>query len=142
MDCKVCGSSNLESLDIENKYYQCNQCELIFIDQAEIVDPDEEKERYEGHDNNHQNQGYVEMFEDFIDKLIEPHLDLGEIKNVLEFGSCSTTYTALFLDPGIFLAVIVTLPFDQVAVGELSKQVAVVVRSISSFLRLASVAFE
>ena len=86
MDCKVCGSSNLESLDIENKYYQCNQCELIFIDQAEIVDPDEEKERYEGHDNNHQNQGYVEMFEDFIDKLIEPHLDLGEIKNVLEFG--------------------------------------------------------
>ncbi|MFN2341647.1 MAG: methyltransferase domain-containing protein, partial [Halanaerobium sp.] len=86
MNCKICGSSNLESLDIQNKYYHCQECEVIFIDPAEIVAPTEEKERYEGHDNNHQNEGYVKMFENFIDDLIQPNINLKEINDVLEFG--------------------------------------------------------
>ena len=86
MNCKICGSSDLELLDSRNKYYHCHQCELIFIDQEEIVEADEEKQRYEGHDNNHQNKGYVKMFEDFIAQVIEPYINLGEIDNVLEFG--------------------------------------------------------
>ncbi len=86
MDCKVCGSSGLELLDSQDKYYHCNQCEVIFSAPEEIVDPDEEKERYEGHDNNHQNQGYVKMFKDFIDEVIVPYINLGEVNDVLEFG--------------------------------------------------------
>lgn len=86
MNCKICGSSNLELLDIQNKYYHCQECEVIFIDPAEIVAPTEEKERYEGHDNNHQNEGYVKMFENFIDDLIQPNINLKEINDVLEFG--------------------------------------------------------
>lgn len=86
MNCKICGSSNLELLDIQNKYYHCQECEVIFTDPAEIVAPVEEKERYEGHDNNHQNEGYVKMFKNFIDAVIQPNINLKEIKDVLEFG--------------------------------------------------------
>ncbi len=86
LDCKICGSDNLEELNIKNKYYYCNDCEVIFIDPKEIVDQNEEKERYEGHDNNHQNEGYVKMFKDFIEEVIEAHINLAEINDVLEFG--------------------------------------------------------
>lgn len=86
MDCIICGSSRLSEINIKNNYYFCNDCEVIFIDPVEIVDHDEEKERYEGHDNNHQNEGYVSMFEDFIAAVIEAHIDLSEWNNVLDFG--------------------------------------------------------
>ena len=86
MNCIICGSSRLELLNIQNKYYYCNDCEVIFIDPEEIVAPDQEKQRYEGHDNNHQNEGYVSMFEEFIKELIEPYIDLENINDVLDFG--------------------------------------------------------
>lgn len=86
MTCKVCESSDLELIGSEDKYYYCGQCEAIFSEPDDIVDPAEEKERYEGHDNNHQNQGYVRMFKDFIAEVIEPHIDLEEVNDVLEFG--------------------------------------------------------
>lgn len=86
MSCKVCNSNDLESLDLDSRYYFCNECEVIFIDQQEIVDPEEEKSRYEGHDNNHQNEGYVKMFKDFIDEVVEPHFDLNDSISALEFG--------------------------------------------------------
>ncbi|MFW5749739.1 MAG: class I SAM-dependent methyltransferase [Halanaerobium sp.] len=86
MECKICGSSNLELLDIQNKYYHCHDCEVIFIDQAEIVNQAEEKNRYQGHDNNHQNEGYVRMFEDFIAEVIKPYINLDKIEEGLDFG--------------------------------------------------------
>lgn len=86
MNCKVCGGTDLDLLDLDNKYYYCNNCELIFIESAAVVDPKEEKERYEGHDNNHQNKGYVKMFENFIDELIAPYINLEELNEVLDFG--------------------------------------------------------
>lgn len=86
MDCKICGSSDLRVLELKDKYYYCNNCEAIFIDQKEIVAPSKEKERYEGHDNNHQNEGYVNMFEEFIENVIDPNLDLEAGDQVLEFG--------------------------------------------------------
>jgi SAM-dependent methyltransferase len=76
----------LQLIGEQNKYYHCKQCEAIFSEPGEIVEPDEEKERYEGHDNNHQNEGYVKMFKDFIEEVIEPNINLEEINDVLEFG--------------------------------------------------------
>lgn len=86
LNCKVCGSDNLEKINIKDKYYHCNDCEVIFVDPEEILDQNEEKERYEGHDNNHQNDGYVKMMQDFIEKVLAAHLNLEEINDVLEFG--------------------------------------------------------
>lgn len=86
MNCKICDSDDLDILDIKNKYYYCNNCQVIFIDSEEIVSPNKEEQRYEGHDNNHQNEGYVQMFEDFISEVIEAHVDLDKAEDVLEFG--------------------------------------------------------
>jgi hypothetical protein len=84
LQCRVCESSDLRILDLDEKYYYCNQCEAIFIDKNVIVDPEEEKERYEGHDNTHQNEGYVKMFEEFLEESVFPYID--DVDNVLEFG--------------------------------------------------------
>lgn len=82
--CRVCQSSDLKILDLDERYYYCRSCEAIFIDREEIVDSEEEKERYEGHDNTHQNEGYVNMFEDFLEEVIFPFTE--NINSVLEFG--------------------------------------------------------
>lgn len=86
LNCKVCGSSNLEKLNFENNYYHCSNCELIFVDSEVILDKADEKERYEGHDNTHQNDGYVKMFKEFIAEVIEPNINIQKINEVLEFG--------------------------------------------------------
>ena len=84
MECILCKSEKLEVLNLKNNYYFCKNCELIFVDREKIPAAEEEKERYLDHDNSHQNEGYVEMFEDFIKKVIDPYLK-GKAK-VLEFG--------------------------------------------------------
>jgi SAM-dependent methyltransferase len=86
LSCKICGSNDLEEIENKDTYYFCNNCEVIFIDSAEIVDPEAEKERYQGHDNNHQNDGYVKMFRKFISNLLEPNIDFEAVKDVLDFG--------------------------------------------------------
>lgn len=86
MICNICGSSNLDLLELEDKYYYCNNCEAIFIDPEAIVDPETEKQRYDDHDNNHQNDGYVKMFKDFINSFLKLKLDLEQIESVLDFG--------------------------------------------------------
>lgn len=99
MNCKICGSSNLEIIDIEDKYYYCQDCEVIFVETAEIVDQTEEKERYEGHDNNHQNDGYVRMFENFIEAVIEPYINTNQINSALDFGCGPGPVLADLLEP-------------------------------------------
>lgn len=55
--CKLCESKEIKELEMEKTYYHCRNCKLIFIDEKEIVDPEEEKTRYEQHDNNHEIKG-------------------------------------------------------------------------------------
>lgn len=86
MKCKICNSKELNKLDCEKSYYHCDNCDLIFIDEEDIIDCAEEKERYAQHDNNHQNSGYVEMFKRFINQFLEPHVDMDKLETVLDFG--------------------------------------------------------
>lgn len=82
--CKICDSKEIKKIELEETYYHCRQCDLIYIDEEAIVAPKEEKARYEEHDNTRENEGYVNMFERFIEKVIEPYEN--EIETVLEFG--------------------------------------------------------
>lgn len=84
MYCRVCKSQNLSVLDLDKRYYYCNDCEAIFIEKNEIVTQKEEKERYEDHDNTKQNDGYVKMFEDFLEESVFPFIE--DVDEVLEFG--------------------------------------------------------
>jgi cyclopropane fatty-acyl-phospholipid synthase-like methyltransferase len=71
---------------LDSPYYHCSNCDLIFLPREEIPSRKKEKERYEEHDNNHQNDGYVKMFKDFIERAVEPYIDLEPNKLALEFG--------------------------------------------------------
>ncbi|MTI60978.1 MAG: class I SAM-dependent methyltransferase [Firmicutes bacterium] len=84
MDCKICNNKTLDILELESIYYYCPKCNLIFIDEVSILDSIEEKSRYEEHENNHENQGYVRMFEIFIKQVIEPYISKTGL--VLDFG--------------------------------------------------------
>lgn len=86
MNCKICNNSDLKIIELKNKYYYCYNCEAIFIDPQAILAEEAEKKRYQGHDNNHQNKGYVKMFKKFIEEVIENNTDLKERAEILEFG--------------------------------------------------------
>ncbi len=84
MLCKICKNKDLKELKFKETYYHCQKCDLIFLDEDQILKPEEEKRRYEQHDNSHKNKGYVKMFERFIEGVIEPYTK--KIETVLDFG--------------------------------------------------------
>lgn len=71
-------------------YYSCVPCRYIFLDGRFRVSPEEEKKRYESHDNTLENEGYVNMFREFIRVGIEPFLGgdffLQGKRKALDFG--------------------------------------------------------
>lgn len=84
MRCILCNSKIAKEIKIEKNYYYCGNCEVIFVDQEEILSPAEEIKRYRMHDNTHDNKGYVNMFRKFITEVIKPYQ--GKINSVLDFG--------------------------------------------------------
>ncbi|HBV97816.1 MAG TPA: class I SAM-dependent methyltransferase [Desulfotomaculum sp.] len=83
--CWLCDSAG-ETIDgVDSpKYYHCRNCDLIFIDEAYILDHEQEKRRYSLHNNFHENDGYVKMFERFIDEAVRPFKS--GLKRGLDFG--------------------------------------------------------
>jgi len=86
-ECKVCNAKTTTIEDIKNKlvYYRCRECGFLYLDDSHRVDAKEEKRKYDQHNNSLENEGYVQMFEDFIELAITPYLK--NIKKVLDFGS-------------------------------------------------------
>lgn len=84
MQCKLCQSKILDKIELKKIYYYCENCELIFIEEKEILLPEEEKKRYAQHNNTLDNEGYVNMFKEFMKELILPCRK--DISSVLDFG--------------------------------------------------------
>lgn len=84
MKCRLCNSKDIKTFTVESRYYYCNNCELIFIDSSNFSSESKEHQSYLQHENTPQNEGYVNMFKDFIEQLIEEYVD--EINTVLEYG--------------------------------------------------------
>ncbi|MFW6238956.1 MAG: class I SAM-dependent methyltransferase [Halanaerobiales bacterium] len=83
--CRLCRENDLQKLNTEKgDYFFCRNCHLISAAERDFPSPEEEKERYQEHDNTHENKGYVKMFARFIEKVIAPYV-FG-VENVLEFG--------------------------------------------------------
>lgn len=75
MNCPLCQSSNPHSVFNKadpvfgpREYEQCPDCKLIYLLPQYFLSLDEEKERYDLHQNHPGDQGYV----DFLNLLIEP----------------------------------------------------------------------
>jgi hypothetical protein len=85
MKCKICNEevNSFEDLELSKFYYHCPKCEFIFLDEKFYVKENEEKKQYDQHNNSLENEGYVKMFEDFLNFVLEGKF----IKTSLDFGS-------------------------------------------------------
>ncbi|UJF19428.1 class I SAM-dependent methyltransferase [Vibrio sp. SS-MA-C1-2] len=85
--CPLCDDqqSRLFFEDKNRQYFQCSQCHLVFADPAKLLSPELEKEVYNQHENNPEDQGYRQ----FLNRLAQPLLDhLGHPPLLgLDFGS-------------------------------------------------------
>lgn len=53
---------------LERDFYKCQQCDLVFVDRAQLISIEDEIARYDLHDNSKRSKGY----EKFLLRLVEP----------------------------------------------------------------------
>lgn len=70
MLCPLCEHREHRSFsnDKHREYYQCENCELIFVSPNQWPNPIDEKARYMHHNNDDENEGYVR----FLSRIIVP----------------------------------------------------------------------
>lgn len=73
--CPLCQNSDTYYFaDVKTKecrhYHRCKKCDLIFIDPAQVLKPDEEKERYTMHRNDVKSPGYVAFLKTLLDPVL------------------------------------------------------------------------
>lgn len=85
--CKICGADTREFYDeqFQVHYYYCETCEFISKDEKTIVSTQDEKKEYDLHNNTYENEGYVNMFRDFLNRSVMNFVNDG--KEALDFGS-------------------------------------------------------
>lgn len=83
--CLICDSDThtITDTQIKSTYHVCEGCGFIFKDESFRISYEEEKTVYLRHDNNMENEGYVNMFNVFIRDFIE---ELPITGNTLDFG--------------------------------------------------------
>jgi 2-polyprenyl-3-methyl-5-hydroxy-6-metoxy-1,4-benzoquinol methylase len=95
MKCNICNTqtASLEDTQLNKVFFHCHTCELIFLDKKFYVSNNDEKNQYDHHNNSLENEGYVKMFNDFLDFTLEGL----HVKSVLDFGSGPTPVLAELL---------------------------------------------
>lgn len=85
--CPLCSSQGNEFYRLEKKkrfFYSCSNCSLIFQSRETCLSEEDEKARYEQHENTLENAGYRQWLESFIQDAFLPWYKEG---NILDFGS-------------------------------------------------------
>jgi SAM-dependent methyltransferase len=86
MICKICGSDTRLIYDkqFDINYYNCPKCEFIQMEDQAIISFDKERAVYDLHENSFENEGYVNMFREFLNRGVVPFKEEGKL---LDFGS-------------------------------------------------------
>jgi hypothetical protein len=97
MNCPLCHRSNPDffHFDQDRSYYRCQQCLLICVDSKNLPEFCLEKERYQQHNNNPSDQGYVEFMYSFINPLVKR---ISQQTEGLDYGSGPTPVLAELLE--------------------------------------------
>lgn len=85
--CPICSNPNTTIWTHPKRkttYYLCPNCEAIFMDPIHFPTHETELKKYLEHENDLENQGYVNFLENFIDATVVPVLKEGHI---LDYGS-------------------------------------------------------
>jgi 2-polyprenyl-3-methyl-5-hydroxy-6-metoxy-1,4-benzoquinol methylase len=76
-------------------YYQCSNCEYVCKSTEHYQDLLRQKERYNLHQNDEQDEGYQAYFQRFLDFVLPL---VGEAKTALDFGCGASTLLATLLE--------------------------------------------
>ncbi|WP_263832335.1 class I SAM-dependent methyltransferase [Sulfurospirillum oryzae] len=89
MKCRICDFDTklFEDTQLKKHYFHCSKCQCISLDPTYYLSLEKENTLYNNHQNSLENQGYVQMFEDFLDYFWE---DLTCKEKSLDFGSGPT----------------------------------------------------
>ena len=84
--CKLCNQEtrSFEDVQMNVLYHACDHCGLYFKDEAFLPSQFIEEQEYSRHNNSFESEGYVKMFERFINEAILPFIQQG---TALEYGS-------------------------------------------------------
>ncbi len=101
MKCHICDKPTktfiCEKTNIH--YYQCLSCEYIFKSPEYYQNLEKQKERYNLHQNNEDDAGYIAYFQRYLDFILPL---VGEPKCALDFGcGCSSLLATLLESKGI-----------------------------------------
>ena len=97
MDCYICNASTGSFVDEKTKirYYHCNACRFIFKSPECYQDLETQKERYNLHQNNEDDEGYRAYFQRFLDFILPL---VGSVETTLDFGCGRTSLLAKMLE--------------------------------------------
>lgn len=97
MTCHICHHPTELFLDEKSGiiYYRCDGCGVIFKDPQGYQDLDQQKQRYDLHDNSEDHSGYQAYFQRFLDVVL-PCVGAPEL--ALDFGCGRSTLLASMLE--------------------------------------------
>jgi 2-polyprenyl-3-methyl-5-hydroxy-6-metoxy-1,4-benzoquinol methylase len=101
MNCHICNNPTEPFVHEKTNitYYHCKHCEYIFKSPECYQDFDSQKERYNLHTNDENDEGYKAYFQRFLDFTLPL---VGEPKTALDFGcGASTILSSMLNDKGI-----------------------------------------
>lgn len=86
MICPLCrnDSSTLFDQDNVRSYHRCDFCQLVFVPRDSIISPEEEKKRYDFHENSTADAGYRDYLNTIVENIL-PYVT--NMKEGLDFGS-------------------------------------------------------
>ena len=97
MKCHICSNPTASFINEKTNitYYHCKACEYIFKSPECYQDLEMQKERYNLHENNVEDAGYVAYFQRFLDFTLPL---VGKPKNALDFGCGRTSLLSSLLE--------------------------------------------
>ena len=101
MNCKICKSTIQQDLVLKNarKFYLCEHCDFVFLADEFLLSKEQEKARYDQHQNLESNQIYMKILEGFYSYAVKAHYSSGDL---LDFGSGpKPVFAELLQDKGI-----------------------------------------
>ena len=101
LHCPLCTNTTQTFTDEKTTivYYHCKNCHYIFKSPKHYQTIKEQKARYDLHQNNEEDTGYIAYFNRFID-FMNPHIT--KVENALDFGcGCSTLLANILKEKGI-----------------------------------------
>jgi len=78
----------------EKNYYHCTGCHSILLNPANYLSPDDEKKRYDKHNNNVDDPGYRQFVKPLADKVLQKY---GSEATGLDYGAGPVPVTAFLL---------------------------------------------